>query len=259
MKRMTTPRTFLAGGLLGLIFCTPAAALIVDYDGSAIPTVPSDSLNTASPERMSSDGNVLTLTAINNQSVWFGQSNYAARPAGLTFDAGTYLRLTMRLQDAASSDWAVLLYDNAGYYSHLTFNPAGGYNDAVYPVNQGFKYLLDGSPSYYAADLTQDFHVFEMLMVNGRVSYRFDGFYLGSSAAISTASLNILGVGDTSGSTPTGEGKMLVDAFYLDTATALTQADWDGSAQGSVPEPGSLALLAAGAFLLPMRGRQWRA
>jgi hypothetical protein len=247
--------------LLGLIASTSASALIIDFDGSHVPTLGADNLRTTifSGTSMTSDGNVLSLTTANSRGVWFGQA--PSVDAGWDFGTSSYLRLTMRLDNAASSDWSMYMYDQAGYFSGLTFNPAGGYNDASFPVQQGFTYHVEGASHFQAADLTADFHTFEILLSGGLSSFRFDGQYLGTGTAQQTSASQILVVGDGSGSTQTGEGRMLIDAFFADTATSLTHADWQPAPtpSGTAPEPTSLALMLTGVLLAGRTARRAKA
>lgn len=174
-----------------------------------------------------SDGDVLTMTTSYSPSegIWFGRTSGYGDPSSFSLAdtaSGNWVRARVALSPGAT-DWSLYWYDASGYGSSFLFTDAG------------FTFHMQGSPGgttqgffVPVADMT-DFHTFTSYVLAGQVSYFFDNTYLGGGHALQGAS-NFLLIGDSSATTVSGTGSMLVDYMTIITAVGDTPPS-------SIPEP----------------------
>jgi hypothetical protein len=192
-------------------------------------------------------GSESVLTTGNNLGVWFGWHSSANTP-GWTMASnaqGNYLSLTTKFSSGAD-DWSAYMHDGMRQAA-MIFNetPCDSNSQNCYGFNGTpgvslyFAGLTPGTSSrtFIALDTTQ-YLTYEWLLRGSTVTYRVNGVSY-SGTALPTSS-NILVIGDGSGSSLSGTGRMTISGVSFDRAPAMT------SLPSLVPEPGSWAMLIAG-------------
>lgn len=235
-------RLFIPLALFGMI--VPASAAIYQYNGDLQPqqgvygtwftTIGGGSYSPYfSGTTWSSDGDVLTINTIYpNYGVWFGRtSNVGGDPAGFSMGGsldGNRVDATIAL-GASSTEWSLYWYDTAGYAASFYF------------LSTGFQIAYNDTTATIAVPDMTAFHTYAAHIHNGQVIYYFDGNPIATGTANTPdGTSNFLLIGDSSASTPSGTGSMLIDSMTINTAA------------GAIPEPSAGALLlgalALGAF-----------
>lgn len=232
-----------------LVMSMTAGSRAVVIDTLPYPGTPdwTDVVFTGTSMVRDASGSQTTLTTSPYQGVWFGWGDptyYPSYPVPAWSPAsdseGNRLTVTASLSVGASS-WNIYLFD-ADYFAGLHLAPCATVTFCS-PGQDGVYYSLPGATDnrrFHSLDVTAS-HTYEFLLKNGNVSYWIDDLLLYDGPALAQSSLltdrrRLLVIGDGSGSTPTGVGSMTIEAVRFET----------GPATGSVPEPGTLLLLAAG-------------
>jgi len=162
----------------------------------------------------------LTLTTTHPATIWFGNhSEVDPVPWDLADSSeGNFLSVRAKLAPS-SSNWQLNIYDG-NYRSNLRLAP----DYLAY-------FTLAGYGNSYPID-TSEYHVYSILLADGRVIYQVDGneVYSGAAAAYSLKTLVTVGDGGYSANPDWGitTGSMLVDEV-----TIITH----------IPEPSTLVLL----------------
>ena len=225
--------------LLALAAYSTQASIVIDYDASVLPNnhTPPFEFVQFSGTTATINNNQLKLTTAPVRGIWFGYRPSANLPWSLGSNAnGNYLSLTMKLSDQAT-DWSMYILDdtsNAGFsfdHDRVQFSSA----------DQSFDIQMD---------LTDDFHQFDIELINGKVSFRIDNqvFAYQHNAHSSGSASPIMLVGDGSGSTPTGTGSMTIDHFTYNGESNNTIP--------AIPEPGTIMILALTSACLLRRNYQ---
>jgi len=191
-----------------------------------------------------------TLTTAPYKGVWFGWlagQNLPSWTPGSSSD-GNYLSFDASFSSNAT-DWSAYFYDK-NHYAAFNFAETGcdGNQFSCYGLtgNAGVSVAhagatsLDADSTFIPLDLTLP-HSYEFLMKNGLVSYRIDGavVYSGLAYELSLSSPALI-IGDSSGSTGTGQGSMI---FY---SVAFNNTVQDNALVSSVPAPAAVWLFGSG-------------
>jgi PEP-CTERM motif len=187
------------------------------------------------------------LTTGNNRGVWFGWQSGSNTPSWTIANNadGNYLSLTAKFSSGAD-DWSAYMHDGTRSAA-MIFNetPCDSSSQNCYNFNgtPGVSLYFAGptpgtsSRTFIALDTTQYF-TYEWLLLGSTVTYRVNGASYSGTALAGGSKLMV--IGDGSGSSLSGTGRMTVSGVTFDRAPAMT------SLPSLVPEPGSWAMLIAG-------------
>jgi hypothetical protein len=254
---------FALGAAVAAALTASGAHAVVVADSLPFAGTSSWSDHTVSGTSMVVSGGESVLSTANVRGVWFGWHAGTNPPAWTiaTNAQGNYLSLTTKF-DAGSDDWSAYLRDGARDATML-FNKTdctATLSISCYGVNgtPGVTLRFAGaapgtfSTQFVAIDTTQ-YVTYEFLLLGDNVTYRINGVSYSGTAATSAAEVQLV-IGDGSGGTLNGTGKMRISALSFDRAPAFT------SLPSLVPEPGSWAMLIAGFGLTgaAMRRRRMR-
>ncbi len=212
-----------------------AAPFTVDYDGSVAPNQnnPAFEFVVFSGTSWNTTGGSLNMTTASRAGIWFGSrevNNHPWLPADNS--VGNYVSVDIKM-GAGATEWSTYINDGT-HFAGFGFN------------HDSFTFSTADGSFTVVTDLTTRFHTFEFLLLDGKVSYRFDGqLIFDRVAAGGTDGGKILLIGDGSGSTPTGTGSMSVDS-----ATFISAPDFD-----AIPTPGAAATLTLAGLLATRRRR----
>lgn len=187
-----------------------------------------------------------TLTTSAIRGVWFGWSPISNQPNWTIAPnaQGNLLSLTAAFS-AGADDWQAYFYDGtrggAIYFNYTGCNPT---NTNCYGVNgtPGATIFFGNTSTFIPLDTTS-FRTYEILVRGSEVVYRIDG-QRHAGQALQAGGTTFMLVGDSSGSSPSGTGSMVISAIAFDRATEVSDLP------SIVPEPGSWAMLITGFGLI---------
>jgi hypothetical protein len=234
----------------------PAAATVV---ASSLPyqNTPDWSDVVFAGTTMTVSSGVARLTTAPIRGVWFGWSPSSNTPSWSIApnSLGNLLSLTAAFS-AGADDWQAYFYDGtrggAIYFNATACNP-GTTNCYNFNGTPGATIFFNGSSTFIPLDTTA-FRTYEILVRNSDVIYRIDGQrYAGT--ALPASGTTFLLVGDSSGSSPSGTGTLMISAVSFDRATSVLDLP---STVSGVPEPASWAMLLSGFGLIGAFSRRQR-
>ena len=159
------------------------------------------------------------------EGIWFGYATYVGDYPGFSFGSdldGNRITLRARLP-VGTNEWNMYLYD-AAYFA------------AFYLLDTGVEYSYATSGGAYATGTyaldPTEFHDYEFLLKDGRVTYRIDDHTIFSGHAYPSGFGPLLVIGDASAYGGTGYGGFQIDGLTVDTAP--------------VPEPATFVTAAIG-------------
>ncbi|OSZ72095.1 hypothetical protein CAP39_01615 [Sphingomonas sp. IBVSS1] len=234
----------LSAAVAAVLLTSPACAAVV---ASSLPyqNTPDWSDVVFSGTSMTVNSGVATLTTAPIRGVWFGWSPSSNTPSWSIApnSQGNLLSLTAAFSSGAD-DWQAYFYDGTAggaiYFNATPCNP-GTTNCYNFNGTPGATIFFNGSSTFIPLDTTL-FRTYEILVRNSDVIYRIDGQRY-SGTALAAGGTTFLLVGDSSGSSPSGTGSMIISGVSFDRATSVLDLP---STVSGVPEPASWAMLLAG-------------
>ena len=159
----------------------------------------------------SSNGELTMTTFPGNVGIWFGNASYIFPPNWTMGSSceGNFISVRAKL-DQNSGEWNIHLYDGQHGGFLMLYDGYITYRD---PNSVSIEYPID----------TTSYHVYSILLKDGKVRYEIDGQIIYAGIALEQISSGtLILIGDGSGSSLLGYGKMIVDYAHF-----ITEPDMD--------------------------------